>query len=182
MSPRMLLRGEALHFTLERLAHHLIENHGDFSNTLLIGLQPRGADLARALVERLQRAGISEVRLGFLDSTYYRDDFRRRDEPLAPNKTEMPFLVEGARVVLVDDVLYTGRSVRSAMDALHAYGRPSEIELLVLIDRRLSRHLPIQPNYVGKTVDVVSSERIRVHWSHEDGDHTVELISGSTHG
>lgn len=182
MSPRMLLRGEALQFTLERLAHHLIENHGDFSNTLLVGLQPRGADLARALVERLNAAGCPQVELGFLDSTYYRDDFRRRDEPLSANKTDMPFLVEGKRVVFIDDVLYTGRSVRSAMDAIHAYGRPSEIELLVLIDRRLSRHLPIQPNYVGKTVDVVSTERIRVHWSPEDGDHTVELISGTAHG
>ena len=101
---------------------------------------------------------------GDLDITFYRDDFRRRENPLIPNSTQLEFSLENKKVVLVDDVLYTGRSVRAALDALLDFGRPSSVELLVLIDRRLSRHVPIQPDYVGHTVDVIADERVRVEW------------------
>jgi len=103
-----------------------------------------------------------------LDITFFRDDFRRREEPLAANQTNINFLVEGKKVVFIDDVLYTGRSIRAGMDAINSFGRPQQIELLVLIDRRFSRELPIEPNYVGKTVDAIDTEKVLVVWSDDE--------------
>src|SRR5690606_11267583 len=154
----------------------LIENHNDFSDTVLIGLQPRGIYLAKRIQKELnQILGSEKVLLGSLDTTFFRDDFRRRDSPLIPNKTRIDFIIEDKKVVLIDDVLYTGRTIRSGLDAMLAYGRPKLVELLVLVDRRFSRHLPIEPNYVGETVDSVDSERIEAQWEEVDGKNQVIL-------
>lgn len=165
MSKKVLLNSKEIEIILHRLACQLIENHNNFSNTVLIGLQPRGSFLAKRLEKILtQDYHVKEINLGFLDITFYRDDFRRRDEPLEATNTQIDFLIENKSVVLIDDVLFSGRSVRAALTAIQSYGRPYNIELLVLIDRRFSRHLPIQPTYKGKQVDAINEEKVIVNW------------------
>lgn len=165
MSKKVLLNSKEIEIILHRLACQLIENHNDFSETVLIGLQPRGTYLAKRLASILEKDyKIKDLNLGFLDITFYRDDFRRRDEPLEATNTQIDFLIENKKVVLIDDVLFSGRSVRSALTAIQSYGRPENVELLVLIDRRFSRHLPIQPNYKGRQVDAINEERVIVNW------------------
>ena len=165
MSKKTLLNSEDIEIILHRLACQLIENHNDFTDTVLIGLQPRGSYLANRLTQLLEKDySIKKLESGHLDITFYRDDFRRRNEPLAATSTEINFLIEDKKVVLIDDVLYSGRSVRSALTAIQSYGRPKNIELLVLIDRRFSRHLPIQPNYRGRQVDAINEEKVLVTW------------------
>lgn len=132
--------------------------------------------MVRRLQQLLESKGL-KVASGDLDITFYRDDFRRRDTPLKPNQTRINHIVEGKKVVFVDDVLYTGRSTRSALDAIYSFGRPGQIELLVLIDRRFSRELPIQPDYTGKHVDSIASERVLVEWEEEQGKDSVYLIN-----
>lgn len=176
MIKKELLSGKSIDIILSRLACELIENHGDFKNTVLIGLQPRGILVLDKLLKKLEDNGISNVSNGRLDITFYRDDFRRRDAPLQPNQTKIDIILEGKKVVFVDDVLYTGRSVRSALDAIHSFGRPAEIELLVLIDRRFSRELPIQPDYTGKQVDSLASQKVAVEWKEESSKDVVYLI------
>ncbi|MGB5243841.1 MAG: bifunctional pyr operon transcriptional regulator/uracil phosphoribosyltransferase PyrR [Lutimonas sp.] len=165
MTKKTLLNAKEIEIILHRLACQLIENHLDFSETILIGLQPRGVFLCNRLVDILEKEyGIKKILKGKLDITFYRDDFRRRDAPIEANKTEIDFLVEGKKIVFIDDVLYSGRSTRAALTAIQAFGRPKKIELLVLIDRRFSRHLPIQPDYRGRQVDVINNEQVRVDW------------------
>ena len=164
MERKQLLTSKELDVILHRLACQLIENHTDFSDTVLIGLQPRGVFLAQ------------RIQYGALDITFFRDDFRRGEKPLAANTTDIPFLVEDKKVVFIDDVLYTGRSIRAALTALQSFGRPSKVELLVLIDRRFSRDLPIQPDYIGKAVDAINKERVVVNWASQDGEDAVYLI------
>jgi pyrimidine operon attenuation protein/uracil phosphoribosyltransferase len=179
---KVLLSDKALHLTLHRLACQLIENHGDFSNTALIGLQPRGSRLLKRLVSLLENDyQIKSLKSGLLDITFYRDDFRRKDQPLQANTTEIDFVVEGMKVVLVDDVLYTGRSIRSALTALQSFGRPDHIELLTLIDRRFSRHLPIQPDYRGRQVDAIAGQVVKVNWKEHDGEDVVYLLKEETY-
>ena len=166
MSRKTLLNSKDIEIILHRLACELIENHNDFSNTVLIGLQPRGAYLANRLASLLKTEyQIQHLELGLLDITFYRDDFRRKETPLAAETTKMNFLVEDKKVVIIDDVLFSGRSIRAALTAIQSYGRPENIELLVLIDRRFSRHLPIQPNYRGRQVDAINEERVLVTWN-----------------
>lgn len=173
---RIILNSTQLELTIKRLCYQLIENHNDFSQTVLIGLQPRGIIMAKQIHLALQEiTGNDSIALGSLDTTFFRDDFRRRDSPLIANKTQIDFIIENKRVVLIDDVLYTGRTIRAGLDAMLAYGRPDLVELLVLVDRRYSRHLPIQPNYVGTTVDSVSSERVEARWKDIEGDNEVVL-------
>lgn len=164
MNRKKLLNARSIKITLNRLAQQLIENHGDFKNTVIIGLQSRGIHVMHELVKIIEASGIESVAHGTLDITFFRDDFRRRNTPLQPSMTKIDVLLEGKKVVFVDDVLFTGRSVRSAMDAIQSFGRPSEIELLVLIDRRFSRELPIQPDYVGRQVDSLDGDRVSVEW------------------
>ena len=165
MSKKTLLNSKDIEIILHRLACQLIENHNDFSNTVLIGLQPRGSFLANRLASLLEeKYNVKKLEKGLLDITFYRDDFRRKDTPLTATKTQIDFLVEGKKVVIIDDVLYSGRSVRAALTAIQSYGRPENIELLVLIDRRFSRHLPIQPNYRGRQVDAINKEKVLVTW------------------
>jgi pyrimidine operon attenuation protein/uracil phosphoribosyltransferase len=119
---------------------------------------------------------IADISLGFLDITFFRDDFRRTDKPIEANRTQIDFIVEDKKVIFIDDVLYTGRSIRSALTAIQSFGRPSEIELLVLIDRRFSRHLPIQPDYRGRQVDAINNEKVKVCWKEQDGEDAVYLV------
>ncbi len=180
MSRKTLLTSEEIQIILHRLACQLIENHNDFSNTVLIGLQPRGTFLAKRLAKLLSiNYGIQNLKLGLLDITFYRDDFRRKEAPLEATPTNIDFLIENKNVVIIDDVLYSGRSVRAALTALQAYGRPVNIELLVLIDRRFSRHLPIQPNYRGRQVDAINEEKVVVNWK-ETGKEDSIIIETKT--
>ena len=149
----------------------------DFKQTVLIGIQPRGTFLAQKMVETLSKKyGISDINFGVLDITFFRDDFRRSEKPLVANTTDINFIVENKQVVFIDDVLYTGRSIRAALTAIQSFGRPSKIELLVFIDRRFSRHLPIQPDYTGWKVDAINEERVVVHWAENDKEDAVYLI------
>ena len=135
----------------------------NFKNTALIGIQPRGIILSDKLVEEVKlETGDLALNYGKLDITFYRDDLRK--EMHIPNKTDIHFSIEGKKVVLIDDVLYTGRTIRAALDALMDFGRPDKVELLVLIDRRYSRQLPIQPDYVGKSIDSIISQKVKVLW------------------
>ncbi len=178
MSQKVLLTSKEVNIILHRLACQLIEKHLDFSDTILVGIQPRGTFLAERLKDLLEKEyTISKIALGYLDITFFRDDFRRTNKPLEANKTQIDFIVENKKVVFIDDVLYTGRSIRSALTAIQSFGRPSEIELLVLIDRRFSRHLPIQPDYRGRQVDAINDERVLVCWKEQDGEDAVYLIN-----
>ena len=177
MGRKKLLTSKEIEIILHRLACQLIENHNDFSNTVLIGLQPRGSFLAKRLAILLeQEYHIKKLQVGLLDITFYRDDFRRNEEPLEATPTKIDFLIEHKNVVIIDDVLYSGRSVRAALTALQAYGRPENIELLVLIDRRFSRHLPIQPNYKGRQVDAINKEKVKVQWKETHKEDVVYLV------
>lgn len=176
MKPSVLIDQVQFSIIVDRLTHELIENHRDFSDTVIIGLQPRGVYLAKRLGERIKHFQPEvELPVGSLDVTFFRDDFRRREKPIQPNATHIDFLIEGRKVVLVDDVLYTGRTIRAGLDAMLSYGRPDEVELLVLIDRRFSRELPIEPNYVGRSVDSIDSQRVSVQWSEMSGKDLVEI-------
>lgn len=178
MKPRVVLNSARFQLTLKRLCYQLIENHDDFSNSVMIGLQPRGIYVARRIHKLLTEiTGKKNILLGELDVTFHRDDFRRRDNPLTPSSTTIDFLVENKNVVLMDDVLFTGRTIRAGMDALLAFGRPRKVELLVLVDRRFSRQLPIDPDYTGKTVDSVASEKVKVCWKEFDGKDEVVLLT-----
>jgi pyrimidine operon attenuation protein/uracil phosphoribosyltransferase len=176
MSSNLLLDSKSIGVILHRLANQLLETHLDFKNTVLIGLQPRGVYLAERLAKLLKEEyTVSDLRLGYLDITFFRDDFRRSEKPLSASKTKIDFLVENQKVVFIDDVLYTGRSIQSALSAIQSFGRPSSVELMVLIDRRFSRHLPIQPNYRGRQVDAINEERVRVLWKENDGEDAVYI-------
>jgi pyrimidine operon attenuation protein/uracil phosphoribosyltransferase len=176
MSPRLLFTPQQLHITINRLCHQLIEIHDDFSNSVIIGLQPRGTFLARRIHSTLRQIlAKQDIKYGELDVTFYRDDFRKKD--LVPNKTMIDFIIEDKNVVLIDDVLYTGRTIRAGLDAMMAFGRPNDVELLVLIDRRFSRNLPIQAKYAGRTVDTISSENVKVDWKETGGEDHVWLIT-----
>jgi pyrimidine operon attenuation protein / uracil phosphoribosyltransferase len=162
MQKRLLLDTQLLDITINRLCQQLIENHGDFSDTAIIGLQPKGIHLADIIHQKLEKATKKSIELGYLDTTFHRDDFRRRESPMRANETRVPFLIEGKQVVLVDDVLFTGRSVRAALDAMMAFGRPRKVELLVLVDRKYTRELPIEADYVGKKVNTLESQKVKV--------------------
>ncbi|APS39987.1 bifunctional pyr operon transcriptional regulator/uracil phosphoribosyltransferase PyrR [Salegentibacter sp. T436] len=178
MGQRTLLNAVEINIILHRLACQLVENHTDFKNTVIIGIQPRGVFLAERIIKILEEEyQIEDLKYGHLDITFYRDDFRRSDKPLEANKTKIDFIVEDKKVVFIDDVLYTGRSIRAALTAIQSFGRPAEIELLSFIDRRFSRHLPIQPDYNGRQVDAINEEKVIVNWKENDGEDVVYLVS-----
>ncbi|MDB4694001.1 bifunctional pyr operon transcriptional regulator/uracil phosphoribosyltransferase PyrR [Flavobacteriales bacterium] len=165
MESQILMDEELFERVIDRLAHQLLEHH-DFNNTDLVGLQPRGYDLAKILKVKLEQLlPGSTINCGGLDSTFHRDDFRRREKPITPQSTSMPFLVEGRDVILVDDVLFTGRTIRAGLDALLAHGRPETVKLLVLVDRRFQRELPIEPQFIGKSIDSIDWQYVQVIWN-----------------
>jgi len=174
MQPRVILDTKKLDLTITRLCHQLIEQHKDFSNSAIIGVQPRGVYLADRIHQKLQTILKNKnIQYGKLDITFHRDDFRLKGKPMTAEETNIDFDLEDKNIVLIDDVLYTGRTIRSALDAMLAYGRPADVELLVLIDRRLQRHLPIQAKYIGKVVDSITSEKVIVQWKETDGEDKV---------
>ena len=162
-----ILNKYQLQIIIERLACQVIENYDDISSVVLIGLQPRGIFLADRIFEELKRIRPNENFLyGKLDITFYRDDIRT--ELHAPNQTSIEFSLEEKNVILIDDVLYTGRTIRAALDALLSFGRPKKVELCVLVNRRYSRQLPIQPDYCGKAIDSLISQKVKVEWDKEE--------------
>jgi pyrimidine operon attenuation protein/uracil phosphoribosyltransferase len=164
---KSILTEQQLSITIKRLAHQILENNSDLANTVFIGLQPRGVFLSDKIVEEIKKElPAAKVHYGKLDITFYRDDIRK--ELHIANQTDIPFSVEGKRVVLIDDVLYTGRTIRAALDALLDFGRPGKVELCVLIDRRFSRQLPIQPDYTGKSIDSIISQKVKVEWDKKE--------------
>ena len=178
MNSNIILNPIQFHLTVTRLCHELIEKHDDFSQSAIIGLQPRGIFLVKRLVKELENIlGKTEIPVGALDITFYRDDFRRRDTPIAANKTDISFIIEDKNVILVDDVFYTGRSVRAGLDAMLAYGRPKQVEMLTLIERKYSRHFRLQPDYIGRSVDSISSQRVEVEWEELNGKDLVKLYT-----
>jgi len=174
----VLLDGQKFQITIQRLCRQLIENHNDFSNSVIIGIQPRGIYLAKRIAEELRKILPGKIiQQGDLDITFFRDDFRRRESPLVPNQTRIDFIVEGKKVILMDDVLWTGRTIRAAMDAMMAFGRPEKMELLVLVDRRYSRHIPVSADYTGIAVDSIASQRVVVSWKETDTEDKIVLLS-----
>lgn len=174
---KTILNEQQLNITLDRLCHQLIENHLSFENTVLIGLQPRGIYLSDRIHKRLKKILLNtDIDYGKLDITFYRDDYHKKGDMPVPNKTDISFSIENKKVVLIDDVLYTGRTIRSALDAILDFGRPEKIELLVLIDRRFSRQLPIQPDYTGRSIDSIISQKVKVCWEEKDHEEKVVLI------
>ena len=178
MNENVILDPVHFNLTIKRLCFELIENHDDFSQSVIIGLQPRGVFLANRLKKELENIipGI-QLKVGKLDITFYRDDFRRRDTPITANETEMNFVIENKKVIMVDDVFYTGRSLRSGLDAMLAFGRPQKVEMLVLIERKYSRDYPLQPDYIGKSVDSLSSQRVEVYWEETAKKNLVKLYT-----
>ena len=174
---KTIIPAPLLQVMISRLCHQLIEYHRSFENTLLIGLQPRGIYLAERIKAELVRILSTDIRLGYLDTTFHRDDFRRRDTPLTASKTEIPFLLEDQNVVLIDDVLYTGRTVRAALDAMTTFGRPRQVELLVLIDRKYARDIPIEADYVGRAVNTIDSQRVIVAWQEQEAEDRVWITN-----
>lgn len=173
-----LLDGPKFQITIQRLCRQLIENHNDFSDSVILGIQPRGPFLSNRIAAELKSIlPQATIFSGDLDITFFRDDFRRRQNPLVPNQTKIDFIIENKKVILVDDVLWTGRTIRAAMDAMLAFGRPQKVELLVLVDRRYSRHLPIEPDYIGIQVDSVASQKVIVSWKEADEADQVVLLS-----
>lgn len=182
METQVILNAQHFDLTLQRLARQLIENHDNFTNTVLIGLQPRGIRVLDRLKSLIEGILDTNIQCGTLDITFYRDDFRRREKPPIPSVTNIDFSLENKNVILIDDVLYTGRTIRSGLDALLAFGRPQQVELLTLVDRRFKRHLPIQADYIGKAVDTLVSERVTVEWKETEGNDQVILYTPTENG
>ncbi len=165
MKKRLILPESQFDIAISRLCHQLIENFPNFDDTVFLGLQPRGIFLAQRIQSELKELGYKDVPVGQLDTTFHRDDFRRKDNPISANKTSVPFLVEDKKVILIDDVLYTGRSVRAALDAMIAFGRARSVHLLVLVSRKNAQELPIKASFIGKLVNTMESEKVIVEWS-----------------
>jgi len=182
---KILLDAPAVERTLSRMAHELIERHADLETLALVGIHTRGVPLARRLRDLVAEQAGTNVNLGAVDITFHRDDVlvRSGGAPLHPQPvvrgTELDFPLEGKTVVLVDDVLFTGRTIRAAIDALLEYGRPARVQLAVLVDRG-HRELPIRPDYVGKNVPTSLSERVRVELAETDEGDRVVLIGGGS--
>jgi pyrimidine operon attenuation protein / uracil phosphoribosyltransferase len=172
---KTILSAQQLTLTVKRLAHQILENNATLQDTVIIGLQPRGIFLSDRIVGELRSLATAEaIRYGKLDITFYRDDVRQGLH--IANSTDIPFSLENKHVILIDDVLYTGRTIRAALDALLDFGRPAKVSLCVLIDRRFSRELPIQPDFSGKTIDTIISQKVKVCWKERDEVDEVILI------
>ena len=180
MKPKKILGSNEIETILNRLSFQLIEDHNSFEETVLIGIQPRGAYLAKKITKLIHSFDPNNsLKLGFLDITFFRDDFRRSEKVLKASSTQLEFSIENKTVVLVDDVLFTGRSIRAALNAIESFGRPKAVKLLILIDRRFSRELPIQPDYCGLQVDSRLNEKVIVNWKKNDSNDSVYLINSN---
>lgn len=172
---KTILDQQQMSLAIKRLANQILENHVQMKNTVIIGIQPRGIYLSdRIVAEIAKEKGDNKFDYGKLDITFYRDDIHKTIH--LPNHTNIKFSIEGKNVVLIDDVLYTGRTIRAALDALMDFGRPEKVELLALIDRRYSRQLPIQPDYTGRVIDSIVSQKVKVLWNEKDEKDEVILL------
>jgi pyrimidine operon attenuation protein / uracil phosphoribosyltransferase len=170
-----ILTEQQVALSIKRLAQQILENHLHLENTVLIGIQPRGIFVSDRIADELKKLlPDTKIAYGKLDITFYRDDVRK--ELKIANQTDIPFSIENKNVVLIDDVLWTGRTTRAALDALLDFGRPAKVELCVLIDRRFSRELPIHADYVGRTIDTFPSQKVKVYWKEKDERDEVVLI------
>jgi pyrimidine operon attenuation protein/uracil phosphoribosyltransferase len=177
MKERVLLEKKQLMLTIDRLCHQLIEKHGNFKNVAIIGMQPRGVFFSRRILSRLNElTGLNQIQYGELDIAFYRDDYRRGNEQITPSQIKINFSTSNQTVVLIDDVLFTGRSIRAALDAITDFGRPSKVELMVLVDRQNSRDLPIQADYTGIVVDSRSNDKVKVEWKESHKKDTVYIL------
>ena len=178
MSNKILLDSKKIEIILRRLVYQLIENHKDFHDTILLGLQPRGIFLIDKILDIFKRDHPNiEIKSGILDYTFFRDDFRRSEKTLSASLTKIDFSIENKNVVLIDDVLFTGRSIKAAMSSIDTYGRPKSIELLVLIDRRFKREIPIEANYCGAKIDTFKGDRVKVVWGEKLRDNVIYIES-----
>jgi pyrimidine operon attenuation protein / uracil phosphoribosyltransferase len=170
---KTILTEKELEITIQRLSHQLLENLVSFKDLVIIGIQPRGIFFSDRIFQQINtQIAPEKITYGKLDITFYRDDIRQGLHTM--NRTDIPFSIENKKVVLIDDVLYTGRTVRAAMDALLAFGRPAKVELCVLIDRRFSREVPIQADYIGRSIDTIITQRVKVLW--KERDHIEEVV------
>ena len=178
MPNKILLDSKKIEIILSRLVYELIENHKDFHDTVLLGLQPRGIFLIDKILEVFKRDHPNiKIKSGILDYTFFRDDFRRSEKTLSASSTKIDFSIENKNVVLIDDVLFTGRSIKAAMSSIDTYGRPKSIELLVLIDRRFKREIPIAANYCGAKIDTFKGDRVKVLWGKKLKDNVIYIES-----
>jgi pyrimidine operon attenuation protein/uracil phosphoribosyltransferase len=178
MTDNLILDRDDLRRTLVRIAHEIVERNGGAEDIALVGIHSRGAFLARRIRSLIADLSAAEPPLGEIDISFYRDDLGARpvsDQPIV-HSSRIDFGLEGATVVLVDDVLYTGRTARAAIEALFDYGRPARVQLAVLIDRG-HRELPIRPDYVGKNLPTSHSERVNVRLEERDGVDEVEIAA-----
>lgn len=161
---------------VERLAHQLIESYATQKELYIIGIQPRGTFLSDRIVALISKKIKKKIIYGTLDITFYRDDFKTNPELHVPLETQINFSIDDKKILLIDDVLFTGRTIRCALDALLDFGRPQKVELMTLIDRKHSRELPIQPDYVGLTIDSLNTQKVKVYWKEKDGKDEVVLF------
>ena len=174
---KTLFTHEQLTITIQRLAHQLVEQIEAFDGVVIIGIQPRGIHLSDRVVQAIQAIVPGQkIQYGQLDTTFYRDDVHQNNSIHIPSATSIDYNLEGKQIILIDDVLHTGRTIRAAMDALIDFGRPKHVSLMVLIDRRFSRELPIQPDFVGQSVDTMYSQKVKVQWDEHNQDHKVLLL------
>ena len=163
MLKRLLFDSKNLNVTVKRLCNQLLENHNHFDNSVIIGLQPRGIFFAQRIINEIEKKIKKKIQKGYLDTTFYRDDYKSSKNRLDAKETSIPFSLDKKNVIIVDDVLFTGRTVRSAMEGIINFGRPNKIELLVLVDRKFSREIPIEATYIGKSVNTIESQKILVN-------------------
>ena len=178
MSVKIVMNAEDIRRTLARIAHEIIERNKSTENLIIVGLHTRGVPLAKRLAESIERYEKTRVSVGMLDFSLYRDDLDPSEIKTAIQRTEIPSDINGKSVVLIDDVLHTGRTIRAAMDALIDLGRPLSIQLAVLVDRG-HREMPIRADYVGKNIPSARHENIEVHLIETDGVDEVAIISPS---
>jgi len=172
----VVMEADRISRALTRIAHEIVERNRGVDSLALVGIRTRGVPIARRIAQALREIAGDEVPVGSLDITLYRDDLMR--QPVGPqpvvHRTEIPFSIDDKRILLVDDVLYTGRTIRAALDALIDFGRPKSIQLVVLVDRG-HRELPIKPDYVGKNLPTSLTQSVRVHLTETDGRDEVEI-------
>ncbi len=175
-----VMDAEAISRAVTRIAHEILEANKGAGNLALVGIVTRGAVLAETLATKIREIEGAEVGVGTLDISFYRDDLAIRLSPEV-HRTDIPFDVEGKDIILVDDVLFTGRTIRSAMDAIMDYGRPCSIQLAVLVDRG-HRELPIRADFVGKNVPSSRRERVKVYFEQTDGRDAAEILERTDGG
>lgn len=177
MAKKVLMDSETIDRTIVRMTSEILEKNKGAKNLVVVGVRTRGVHIAERIVNRINKLEKIKPPMGTLDITLYRDDFRRKTEWPKVEKTEIPFSVEDKEVILVDDVIYTGRTTRAALEEIMDFGRPSSIQLVTMVDRG-HRELPIQPDYIGILVNTLSSEKVRVHLKETDGKDEVIVKKG----